>query len=418
MTRFKQRAYRVTLVIQLIVALLAGFAPVAFGLFAGGTANDQVVVVDQAGIGAADLLASGLGTGEIPGMTPLTISTEQMDADAARAAVKDGDIAGAVIVTGSADAPKYEIVTGGDSILDLNALQLQNAVVTASIGHNAAREGVAEADRDALLSKPSVTVMNTAGKTNDIASNFSGPKFFIANISIILIYMGMIMFGMWIAQGVVEEKASRIMEIMVNAATPRDLLFGKVVGVLIAGLCQMVPMLLAGATMFALQPRIAEALNVKLPVSFDFDLTAISVKLVGFLLTYLIFGYLLYGALFAATASMVSRQEEVNQAVGPVMILIIAGLMLAYTVIGLPNSIVAKWLFFIPITSPFTAMPRILLGDPSATDIAISIAILAVSAAAAMWLAAKIYRTGVLLYGQKTGLKQLLQLRRMQQVAR
>src|SRR5699024_911830 len=116
----------------------------------------------------------------------------------------------------------------------------------------------------------------------------------------ILTYMMFIMYGTWIAQGVVEEKQSRMMEIMLNAATPRDLLTGKVIGVLGAGLVQLVPMLIAGGLSFALQPRIADALDINLGTTFDFDLASVSFQAIAVFLVYFILGYFLFGALFAA----------------------------------------------------------------------------------------------------------------------
>ncbi len=208
------------------------------------------------------------------------------------------------------------------------------------------------------------------------------------------------------------------MEIMLNAATPRDLLVGKVIGVLVAGLCQLIPMIMAGAVAFALQPRIADALDISLVSAFDIDLAAVSFKAIWVFLVYFILGYFLFGAIFAASGSMVSRQEEVSQAVGPAMILVIVGLMLSYFVMALPNSVAAKVMFLVPLTSPYVALPRVLLGDPSLGELLISIVLLAVSGVLAMMLAARVYRTGVLMYGQKAGFLEFMRLRKRPQVAR
>jgi ABC-2 type transport system permease protein len=177
-------------------------------------------------------------------------------------------------------------------------------------------------------------------------------------------------------------------------------------------------MVLAGALAFALQPRVADALDITLVSSFNFDLAAVSVKAVLVFLVYFVLGYVLIGAMFAAAGSTVSRQEEVNQAVGPAIIIIVVGLFLAYFVIAVPNSLAARVMFLIPFTSPYVALPRIMLGDPSALEIALSVAILAISGVLAMMGAAMVYRTGVLMYGQKVGLIGALRLRKSQQVAR
>lgn len=417
-TRFKMKAYRWTLVIQVVVALLLGFAPIVMSYFTDDViSGGSVIVVDQADVNFADRLQANIPT-EVAGLAQLDVTPFDGDAEAARTAVNDGDADVAVIVTDDGNALSYQIITADGGLLDVTTQRVQSGVYTTNVEITAERAGVPADQARALVSTSSVTVRDLGGETNDPAENFSGPMFAIVNVGLIVTYVMFLMYGTWIAQGVVEEKASRMMEIMVNAAPPRDLLVGKVVGVLVAGLCQLVPMMLAAGISFALQPTIADMLNINLVQAFDFDIAAVSFKAITVFLVYFILGYFLFGALFAATGSMVSRQEEVNQAVGPVTILVVVGLFLAYFVMAMPNHIVAKVLFLVPISSPYVALSRILMGDPSAGEIALSLGILAVTGVLAMMLAARIYRTGVLMYGQKPGLMSLFRLRNQQQVAR
>lgn len=417
-TRFKMKAYRWTLVIQVVVALLLGFAPIVMSYFTDDViSGGSVIVVDQADVNFADRLQANIPT-EVAGLAPLDVTPFDGDAEAARTAVNDGDADVAVIVTDDGNALSYQIITADGGLLDVTTQRVQSGVYTTNVEITAERAGAPADQARALVSRSSVTVRDLGGETNDPAENFSGPMFAIVNVGLIVTYVMFLMYGTWIAQGVVEEKASRMMEIMVNAAPPRDLLVGKVVGVLVAGLCQLVPMMLAAGISFALQPTIADMLNINLVQAFDFDIAAVSFKAITVFLVYFILGYFLFGALFAATGSMVSRQEEVNQAVGPVTILVVVGLFLAYFVMAMPNHIVAKVLFLVPISSPYVALSRILMGDPSAGEIALSLGILAVTGVLAMMLAARIYRTGVLMYGQKPGIMSLFRLRNQQQVAR
>lgn len=419
-TRFKMKAYRWTLAIQVVVALLAGLSPVAISYFAGDSiGGSSVLVVDGTDAGFTERLQQNLvGDMGIPGLAELDVQAHDGDAESARESVNDGDASAAVVVTQDGEQLQYEIITGDGGILDVTTQRVQSAVYTTNIEITAERAGVAPDQAQALVGSPSISVEDLGGESNDPAENFSGPMFAIVNIGLILTYVMFLMYGTWIAQGVVEEKSSRMMEIMVNAATPRDLLVGKVIGVLVAGLVQLIPMLLAAGLSFALQPRIADLLDINLIATFDFDMASVSLQAMVVFLVYFILGYFVYGALFAATGSMVSRQEEVNQAVGPVTILIVVGLLVAYAVMALPNSTFAKVLFLVPLTSPYTALSRILMGDPSAAEIALSIGILAITAVLAMILAAKVYRTTVLMYGQKPGIMQIFRLRRMQSVTR
>lgn len=419
-TRFKMKAYRWALAIQVVVALLAGLSPIAISYFAGDSlGGSTALVVDEADVNFAERLQQNLiGDLDIPGLAAINVETHEGDAESAREAVNDGDAAVAVVVSLVNDDLQYELITSDGGALDITTQRVQGAIITTNVEVAAERAGVAPDQAQSLVSAPSITVEDPGGERNDPADNFSGPLFAIVNIGLVLTYAMFILFGTWIAQGVVEEKASRMMEIMVNAAPPRDLLVGKVIGVLIAGLVQLIPMVTVGGLAFALQPRIAEMLDIELIATFDFDMAAVSFQAAAVFLVYFILGYILYGALFAATGSMVSRQEEVNQATGPVTILIVVGLFLAYMVMALPNSTLAKVLFIVPLTSPYAALSRVLLGDPSAGEIALSIAVLAVTGVLAMMFAARIYRTGVLMYGQKPGLMQFFKLRRQQSVAR
>ena len=416
-TRFKMRAYRWTLIIQVLVALIAGFSPILMSYFAGDQLGGDVIVVDESnGDFAARLQANVID--DIPGMPALQIAAYSDGPDAARKAVNDGDASAAVVVTQGDNGLEYELITSDGLMSSVTNQRVQAAIITTHIQLSAEQAGVPTDQASALVAAPTIRVEDPGGDSTDIADNFSGPVFALVNIGLILIYVMFIMYGTWIAQGVVEEKASRIMEIMLNAATPRDLLVGKVIGVLIAGLCQLIPMIMAGALAFALQPRIADALDISLVSAFDLDLAAISFKAIWVFLVYFILGYFLFGALFAASGSMVSRQEEVSQAVGPAMILVIVGLMVSYFVMALPNSIAAKVLFLVPLTSPYVALPRVLLGDPSVGEILISIGLLAASGVLAMMVAARVYRIGVLMYGQKAGFLQFLRLRKQPKVAR
>lgn len=418
LTRFRQKAYKWTLVIQVLVAVLAGLSPIAISYFTGdSTGGGDVLVVDTADTNFAERLQANL-IDDIPGLPALEVVTHDGDAESAREAVKNGDADAAIVVTLPGDRLEYEIFTGDGGALDFTSQRVQTGIFTTNVELEAERSGVPPEQAQALVGSPAIAVQDLGGESNDPAENFSGPLFAIVNIGLILTYVMFLMYGTWIAQGVVEEKSSRMMEIMVNAAPPRDLLVGKVLGVLVAGLCQLVPMVLAGGLAFALQPRIAEALDIQLVASFDFDMASVSFQAIAVFLVYFILGYFLYGALFAAAGSMVSRQEEVNQAVGPVTILIVVGLFVAYAAMALPNSMLAKVLFLLPLTSPYTALSRILMGDPSAGEIALSILLLAVSGLLAMMVAARVYRTGVLMYGQKPSFWNLFRLGKMQQVSR
>jgi ABC-2 type transport system permease protein len=213
---------------------------------------------------------------------------------------------------------------------------------------------------------------------------------------------------------VVEEKSSRVMEVILNAATPFQLLAGKVVGVGALALTQYVAVVLAGVVSLVLQAPIAERLLGAdgAAVSLPAGLTPV---MLGLLLLFGILGFGLYAVLYAAAGSLVSRQEDVSQAVMPMTLIATAGYLVAtYTSTGLLD-VRAEWMAVlsqVPFLSPFLMLSRISAGQAAAWEVVLAIALLVAATVAAVWVAARIYAAGVLLYGQRPGFRALWRLMR------
>jgi len=220
----------------------------------------------------------------------------------------------------------------------------------------------------------------------------------------ILIFMMIVMYGTWIAMSVVEEKSSRVMEVVLNAATPFQLMAGKVLGVGSVAFTQYAAVVLSGGLALMFQDAIASTVlgeggGATLPEGLN----------MGMLLAFAVYGvlgFLLYACLFAAAGSLVSRQEDVNTAVMPLTLLSAAGYMIAvYASTGMLD-IRAGWivlLSLVPFLGPFMMLSRISDGAVQPWEIVVSVALLLAVLGAALWLAARIYRAGVLLYGQRPG---------------
>jgi ABC-2 type transport system permease protein len=137
----------------------------------------------------------------------------------------------------------------------------------------------------------------------------------------------------------------------------------------------------------------------------DIDFGALSLQSGGWFLIYFVFGFILFAALYAGIGSLVSRQEEVNQAIAPMTTIMIGGFFGAIFTLSSPDSTIARVLSIVPFTSPTTMVPRIVLGDPKPWEIALSLGLLIVTAALALMFAGRLYRVGVLMYGQKPKLR-------------
>ena len=243
-----------------------------------------------------------------------------------------------------------------------------------------------------------------------------------------LIYMFVLMYGAMIMNGVIEEKTNRIVEVIVSSCKPFQLMMGKIIGVALVGLTQLaiwtVVMLALsmvagsylgramGSTMsLGSDP---EALQAALQQSGNADMTQIiqGVLNVNYLqiftcfVFYFIGGYLLYAALFAAFGSAVDQANDASQFTTPIIIIMIIALYAGMACIENPNGPMAFWCSMIPFTSPIVMMIRLPYDVPF-WQLAVSILLLFATAAATIWIAARIYRTGILSYGKKNSYKDL-----------
>jgi ABC-2 type transport system permease protein len=212
----------------------------------------------------------------------------------------------------------------------------------------------------------------------------------IASVSTIILLMAMSFYGNWILVGVIEEKSTRVVEVLLAAVTPEQLLVGKVLGIM---------------SLIALQIGLTVvAFFVGLQVVGDVELPSVALPALGMSLTWLVLGLLMYNFMYAAVGATVSRAEEASSAAVP----IIAPLMLGYFV-GLtyipshPDAMLSRILSFFPLTAPLTMPARVVAGGASAIEVVLALGLMLVGIAFVIWLGARIYR-GALLQTRKVGL--------------
>jgi len=245
---------------------------------------------------------------------------------------------------------------------------------------------------------------NEAGKAGGAAGEDEASEvmnYIVVYALVILFFFTLMGTGNMIASEVTTEKSSRIMEILITSVSPLSQMFGKVIGMFLLGLSQI--------AVFA----VVIAVNVMLPHNIgalqdmNLDVSAIDPMLIVFGLIFYIFGYFLYAVLYAAIGSIVSRTEDLGQAVMPITMLSLVAFYIGIFSLSTPNSMLLKVSSYIPFISPTTILIRIGLGDIPLWEILLSLAILFVAILIFGWLAAKIYRTGVLMYGKRPTFKEL-----------
>ncbi len=247
----------------------------------------------------------------------------------------------------------------------------------------------------------------------------------IAYIASFMIYMFIFMFGSMVMRGVIEEKTTRIVEVIVSSVKPFQLMLGKILGVGSVALVQFLIWIvltigitagiqaLSGFNSVEATPEIAQLSQVQQPdESFVGELmTALAaVPVTGIVVSFIIYfmlGYLLYAAMFAAVGSAVDNEADTQQLIFPVTLPLILGLFIMIHTFQYPDSSLSFWGSMIPFTSPMVMMARVPFGVP-AWELALSISLLAATFLFMTYVSAKIYRVGILMYGKKPSFKDLL----------
>ena len=240
----------------------------------------------------------------------------------------------------------------------------------------------------------------------------------IGFISGILIYMFIFMYGTMVMRGVIEEKTSRIVEVIISSVKPFQLMMGKILGVALVGLTQFVLWILLTIIISTVAELAFLDANVMATEMNSSDQSVILAQVAEFtgginllqiflaFIFYFLAGYLMYSALFAAVGSAVDAEADTQQFVLPITIPLILSFVLITPIMENPDGTLAFWMSMIPFTSPVIMMVRLPFGVAN-WELALSIGILIASFIGTTWLAGRIYRTGILMYGKKATYKEI-----------
>lgn len=277
-------------------------------------------------------------------------------------------------------------------------------------------------------------------ETGATTETSTGIAMAVAYIGGFLMYMLVFMFGAQVMRGVIEEKTSRVVEVIISSVKPVQLMMGKIIGIALVGLTQfMIWIFLTLAIVTVVKSTIlngnektdiiAQSIpqNIMSPKQeavettgttsmspemaqfsklFDNAMNQDWLLIIASFIFYFITGFLLYASIFAAIGSAVDNETETQQFMLPVTIPIILGLFVALGTMQNPESSISFWFSMIPLTSPIVMMARIPFGVPY-WQIAISMFLMIITFIAFVWMAAKVYRTGILMYGKRSSWKEI-----------
>lgn len=221
----------------------------------------------------------------------------------------------------------------------------------------------------------------------------------------LLLYMSIVLYGQSILMSVIEEKTQRVAEVVVSAVSPSQLLAGKVLGVGAVGLTQQLIWVASGVLLVRFQGPIMQAMGLGAAPT---TLPGLSLVTAAVFLLFFLLGFIFFTTMFAAAGSMVSSTQDAQQVATPLTLLIVPSILLLAPVLMDPGGTLAIAVSLIPFTAPILMPVRMSLTSVPWIEVAASVALMLVACLAAIWLAARIYRVGVLMYGKKPSMAELM----------
>lgn len=324
-----------------------------------------------------------------------------------RKRILDREIDGYLVIPADAfegGTARYNGVNATSQIVKAKLYEvLYRAVLSIRVAEFAKKHNIENNEEVAVLLKP--VPIDTQQDTGEGEVTSGQATFIIGYTVMFILYMAILLYAVNVLRSVVQEKTSRVVEIMVSAVKPRALMLGKILGVGSVGLFQL--SIWAAIALLLIRYR-AQVLGLfGVSGAGAFDIPSLTVGAVILILTYFLLGYFFYSALYAAIGAMVNSEQEAQQAQTPVVILLIIPVVCVQLVANDPRGHIADVLTMIPFSSPVLMPMRYLLGGASALDLIFSLVILLLSMYVAVFLASRIYRVGILMYGKRPSLREV-----------
>lgn len=380
----KNKAFIISTVFIVAILLLASLLPVIIAGIVSGTSDDEetekpkIAIINNA-YNTSDILAKSFEKN----FSNYDITMLDKE-DELKNGVKDGTYSFAVILNKPLE---YQYVTNTNSITDTTTETIDKVVTSTYHTSELQKKGITAEESEKILTASAKSSIITLG-TDQTSAYLS------TYILIMGLYMAILLYGQLVSNSVVTEKSTRAMEMLITCASPSDLMFGKVIGAGLAGFTQIAVIFGVGILSFS---TMSASIPAELSSIISFPIESALFALLSFVLAFFIYAFML-----AAIASLVSRAEDLNNMMTPVMLIIIFAFMVV--VIGVNSGDLTSPLMiltsYIPFTAPLSMFARVAMSNVAAWEIIISIVIQIVSIFILGKLAAAVYRIGVLMYGK------------------
>jgi ABC-2 type transport system permease protein len=327
----------------------------------------------------------------------LKVASEAAERDALKQQVESGALDGYLWLTDDAiKEGKAEYVAG--SMADFVATaELKSAVNTGVVRARLADKGVSADEAEQMLKPVDINTLEIKG-----GKESKGPgegKFFAGFAVAMMLYFMLIFHGMAVMRSVLEEKTSRVMEVMLSSVSPKELMAGKILGVGAVGLTQTT--IWVALALAVNSPVVAASKALR-------ELIASSSGIILWLPIYFVLGFLLYSGMYAALGAAVNSDQEAQQLQFFVTMPLIIPIIIMWMIIRQPDSSVSVWLSMVPFFSPILMTVRMAMHTPPAWQIALSVGILLATMYLILAISSRIYRIGILMYGKRPTLPEIV----------
>jgi ABC-2 type transport system permease protein len=408
--RVRNKLYRVSTLILMALAVGVALTPIALRYFDRARVDEIAVIAADDDLAAATVAtANGIMNIPPPGVNPKEwtppyaigrlfdrelalsdLAAGRLDAIIEVGRRPDGQLEVTYRTNGPADGVKSQLA--GFTALSVAILDWTSSLPQGSqLG----------TFRTPLFNTASILGPVENGRAVDAVQVAS--RGFLGTVFIILMFITILIYGMWVATGVAAEKSSRVMELMISAASPRQLLVGKVIGIGGAGLTQYLAIALPVVLVLAFQDQIARAIlgagGAGLPTG------GLTIGLLAAYGLFFLLGFALFALIYAAVGSFVSRPDDLQTLSLPLSLLAMAGYLCALVVLLGSTGTFARLTSLVPPLSPFAMLARLMVSTVQPWEVVLSIGVLIATIGLVAAATVRIYATGVLLYGQRPGIR-------------
>ena len=416
--RVGKKSFLITTILMPILMLGLMVAPALIMSIGMGQSKTTVVVVDNSGI-VANELKSDENTVFMPTDATVDSAMRRADADAILVITRE-------LMTSKKPSLKYYSNGPSSMLVETTIRSAVNEIVEQRRLRDYDIENLGEimqaVECDVDMSTVRLDRENAETASSELSSGLGIMLTFV-------LYMFLLLYGQMVMTSIIEEKNNRVLEIVVSSVKPAQMMMGKIIGVALVAVTQIViwGVLIAAmsslvlpaimpdqimADVAALNAGNTAALSDTADISLLQAVAALGnvgyiLQIMGVLTLFLVGGFLFYASIYAAIGSAVDNIQDASQLQTVTVVPVIIGLICAMGAATDPNTPVAFWMSIIPFTSPMVMMARVPFGIP-AWEIIVSLALLFISFIGMVWVAAKIYRVGIFMYGKKPTVKELI----------